>query len=76
MLTYCISYIGFGKNLLVDITKRFLGARQYIMFSTVWKMLKYGLSLTVFSCIWTEFEMKFTGILFDVSEGLLTVKTT
>ena len=45
MLLYCISYIGFGKNLLFVITKAFLGPPQHITSSTVWKMMKYGLSL-------------------------------
>ena len=30
MLIYCLSYIGFGKNLLTDITKAFLGPSQHI----------------------------------------------
>ena len=49
-----ISYIGFEKNLLVNITKTFLGPRQHIKFITALKMMKYGLSLTVFSCISTD----------------------
>ena len=45
MLIYYISYIGFGKNLLIDITKSFLGPPQNTKLSTAWKMMKYRLSL-------------------------------
>ena len=44
-LIYCMSYIGFGKKLLADITKAFLGPPEHIKLSTVWKMIKYGFSL-------------------------------
>ena len=46
MLIYCISYIGFGKNLPVDITKAFLGPPRHIKLNTAWKIMKYGLSVT------------------------------
>ena len=45
VLIYCIPYIGFRKNLLVDITKAFLGLPQHAKLSTVWKMMKHRLSL-------------------------------
>ena len=49
MLIYCMSYIGFGKNLLVDVTKAFIGPSPH-KFEHCVKNDEYGLSLTVFSC--------------------------
>ena len=41
----CITPIGFGKNLLVDITKTFLGPPQHTKLITAWKVMKLGLFL-------------------------------
>ena len=45
MLIYCIFYMGFEKNLLVDITIALLGLPQHIKLSNARKMMKYGFSL-------------------------------